>query len=405
VETSLDRASEPPNRRYQSEGHRSASTQIADDPAESGSQHRSPHPAQGHLVQNGSGLYDSQFPSTQSSVAPHARPHSPQCRLLVRVFTHPPAQRRVPLGHIDDVGWQLPPAHAWPDAHGLPHPPQFAGSLEVSTHVAPHADRPGLQPQLPAAHTCALLHVFPQSPQLTGSVVTSVQRMPQVLAVLGQVQVPPTQASVPQSVPHAPQFRGSLVVSTHRPPQVAPLHAHLPEMQALAAPQPSPHAPQLFGSFERSLQPPLQLTRPAGQVAPHIPAPHTCPAAQRVPQEPQLFGSDAVSVHRPPHVAGQAPPSPVVDVSIEASPDSSSAERSPEPQEAASSPESRSVQARRTFISRSYPETPRSRLPDSWCRAALTRCASPISKRADCFASMRAVPSRACASVSPPSFR
>ena len=84
--------------------------QIALPPEVSGLQQVSPQepPAHGQLVQPGMARYDSHLPSTQSCEAPHVRPHSPQLVVLVRVLTQPPAQSRVPLGHMVPGAWQAP---------------------------------------------------------------------------------------------------------------------------------------------------------------------------------------------------------------------------------------------------------------------------------------------------------
>jgi hypothetical protein len=71
---------------------------------------------------------------------------------------------------------QLPELH--PPLHALPQPPQLAGSLEVSTQLAPHIVSPEEHAHAPATH------------------------------------VP-----LPQEVPQVPQFEASALVSTHRPPQ------------------------------------------------------------------------------------------------------------------------------------------------------------------------------------------
>lgn len=64
------------------------------------------------------------------------RPHAPQLKLSVFVFTHEPPQS-VPLEHTHD-----PPAQYRPPGQTRPHAPQFALSLFVSTQVPPHRTRP-----------------------------------------------------------------------------------------------------------------------------------------------------------------------------------------------------------------------------------------------------------------------
>jgi hypothetical protein len=81
-----------------------------------------------------------------------------------------------PLPHAHFPAEQVPPAHA------VPHAPQLAASVWVSTHVVPHWVFGGLQ---------------------------------------GAVQTPEMQVSLaPHCVPHAPQFAGSMAVFVQ-----APLHS------------------------------------------------------------------------------------------------------------------------------------------------------------------------------------
>jgi len=61
--------------------------------------------------------------------------------------------------------------------HVVPHVPQLAGSLEVSTQELPHFVVPPAQlsAHAPAEQTCPGVHAVPQTPQLSGSLVTSTQ--------------------------------------------------------------------------------------------------------------------------------------------------------------------------------------------------------------------------------------
>lgn len=73
---------------------------------------------------------------------------------------------------------QVPPAHAWPVGHALPHVPQLLPSLVGSVQAPPQKDWP-----VEHAHTLAWqdwppLHVVPQVPQFALSPVVSVQLPP-----------------------------------------------------------------------------------------------------------------------------------------------------------------------------------------------------------------------------------
>ena len=242
----------------------------------------------------------------------HALPHEPQLALLVLVSTHanpvPLTQLVVPLGHVFA---HPPPAHASVAKHALPQSPQLAGSEVVDTHRVPQRLVPGRHSQAPALHISASLQVLPHAPQFVGSIATSVQAPPQSFPEAGQLHAPPTHAGVPppQVLPQAPQLSGSVLVSTHLPPHSLPVgHAQTPDTHVPAAPQGFPQAPQLAGSVETSLQEPAQFTIVAGH-APHLPATHASVAPHAVPQVPQFFGSFARSTQVPPHLSGQGAPS------------------------------------------------------------------------------------------------
>jgi hypothetical protein len=91
----------------------------------------------------------------------------------------------------------------------------------------------------PKTQLCLALHFFLQAPQLAGSVKMSVQAIPHMAELSGQlvVQAPATHAASPlvgagQTFPHMPQFWVSVLVSTQAPPQLVEPAAHL-----------KPHAP------------------------------------------------------------------------------------------------------------------------------------------------------------------
>jgi hypothetical protein len=75
------------------------------------------------------------------------------------------------------VALQVPPEQTCPVEHAWPHPPQFEGSTDVSTHAPPH------------------VAIIPEH---------------------ATVHAPCTQAwPAPHATPQAPQFRGSEAVSPH----------------------------------------------------------------------------------------------------------------------------------------------------------------------------------------------
>jgi hypothetical protein len=77
--------------------------------------------------------------------------------------------------------------HVWLGEHTLPHDPQFAESLVVSTHVAPAS--PVQSISLPGhavthmllAHVCPAAHLLPHMPQLFGSTFVSKQELPHIV--------------------------------------------------------------------------------------------------------------------------------------------------------------------------------------------------------------------------------
>ena len=127
-----------------------ASRQMAELPGASGAQQVSLQPpAHGHVEQNGTVLYVSQVPSTQSSAAAQSLPHPPQFPLLVLTSTHalPHAMRPAPQRPVMHV----PAEQTCPATHAVPQPPQLFGSLLVSTHPPLQLVRYGLHAHAPAA--------------------------------------------------------------------------------------------------------------------------------------------------------------------------------------------------------------------------------------------------------------
>jgi len=72
----------------------------------------------------------------------------------------------------------------------LPQPPQFCGSLIVSTHVAPQVVAPAAQPHAPATQIWRVPQVRPHAPQFAGSLTISVHTPPQARCAPGHTQAP-----------------------------------------------------------------------------------------------------------------------------------------------------------------------------------------------------------------------
>ena len=96
---------------------------------------------------------------------------------------------------------QRPAAHAASapatEAHTLPHAPQFAGLLLVSTHAPEHivVPAPHETAHIPAEHTCPAAHAFPHAPQFARSVARSRHAPAQFVVPVAQLsaQLPPAQ--------------------------------------------------------------------------------------------------------------------------------------------------------------------------------------------------------------------
>jgi hypothetical protein len=159
-----------------------------------------------------------------------------------------------------------PWAQSCPAAQATPHPPQFAGSVLVSTHARPHCRAPAgqLVVQLSAAHTWSPGQTLPQVPQLSGSLDVSTQDRPHAAPVMHVAPQWPT------------------------PQTWVPGHA-------------LPHVPQLAGSVARSVQASPHFAVPPLQSTPHVPWVQLWPAAHALPQAPQLARSPLVAVHVDPH--------------------------------------------------------------------------------------------------------
>lgn len=199
--------------------------------------------------------------------------------------------------------------HTSPAPQGWSHPPQCAGSIEVSGQEAPHGwtISPQVAVHAPPLHICPAAHACAHPPQFAPSVCRSTQALPQRVVPGGQVQAPAWQTSPPgQAWPQPPQWRASRVTSTH--PSLAQVvllvgQAHVPAAQTCPVPQLSHDAPQCRGSTAVSQQRPSPHASAAlcVQVATQLPSSQCWPAEQVVVQSPQWLGSKRVSVHAPSH--------------------------------------------------------------------------------------------------------
>lgn len=245
-----------------------------------------------------------------------ARPQAPQFAASVERSTHVPPQLTWP------VGQHLPSVHVVPLAHAAPQAPQFAGSVDVSTH-APAAQlvNPAGQ-QVPAEQDgVAEGQTFRHAPQFAASVArfthAVVQSSGQVAVV--QPQTPAVHVAWSwHAVPHRPQFAASTSVFTQTglPPQSAaagvPAQAQAPATQGAsaaatpAAAQDTPQAPQYPPSpvwrFTHAPPTPPGPVHASGRSAGQAQAPATqaAPTGQTWPHAPQLATLDARSRQAPP---------------------------------------------------------------------------------------------------------
>jgi hypothetical protein len=75
-----------------------------------------------------------------------------------------------------------PNRHTAPLAHAFPHAPQFAGSVDVSTHAPAHVTCPDgqLVPHTPLEQIAPGEHTLPHEPQWDGSVARSTHAVPHI---------------------------------------------------------------------------------------------------------------------------------------------------------------------------------------------------------------------------------
>ena len=171
-------------------------------------------------------------PPTQEVPEGQTLPQLPQLFLSVVGSVQidpPPGNGHVVFGAKQPLHFPL--VQVSPTGHAAPHAPQFAGSLETSTHAVPHVTSPVLHAHTLAVHVCPVPHFVPHPPQLLLSLVVSVQvpgGAPQVVSPVGQVHVLATQLPpVAHALPHAPQLAGSVVGSMHAVPHLSIGGAHV----------------------------------------------------------------------------------------------------------------------------------------------------------------------------------
>ena len=112
-----------------------------------------------HVVPHTPALHTVPPPHTAPLLPPLA-PHpevAPQCAGLLFGSMHVPAQLTCPVGHATT---HFPAAHVDPDAHSVPHAPQFRGSVETFTHSVPQvvqASLVGVPPSFGVGGTTGVL--------------------------------------------------------------------------------------------------------------------------------------------------------------------------------------------------------------------------------------------------------
>ena len=232
----------------------------------------------------------------------HALPQPPQFAGSVDVSTSQPFEARpsqfakgavhVGMEHADETQVSVPPLVL----HALPQPPQLFGSVAVFTHVLPQ--RLGNEALLHAATHVEPLHAVDPPLGAAGHVAHTPGAGPQSKVPEGHdPHVPPPQvAPLGHALPQAPQLFGSVVVFTHVLPQrlgnEALLHAatHVEPLHAVDPPLGAAgHVAHTPGAGPQSKV-------PEGH-DPHVPPPQVAPLGHALPQAPQLFGSVVVFTH------------------------------------------------------------------------------------------------------------
>jgi hypothetical protein len=258
-------------------------------------------------------------------------PHRPQLFLSFDRFAH---EAPGPVPHWVSGVWhettQLPDWHkGWLEVHAMPQPPQFVLLDWVSVQLpspanggkppneSAHCVSPAGQLQVPFVHVPPKGQLVPHEPQLALSVdlsthmdvrdpgrnpceehlVSPASPQPAAHLLLKHV-VPPL-----QTLPHRPQLAlfevGSTHVAAHRMSEDE--HWHIPFTQLAPPGHCWPQVPQWLGFAWRSTHALAQLVsvgpESVSQLTAHTPALQTgVPAGHAVPQPPQLLGSLRVCV-------------------------------------------------------------------------------------------------------------
>jgi hypothetical protein len=116
----------------------------------------------------------------------------------------------------------MPPLQPSLDPQPLPQPPQFCGSVFVSTHIAPHIIEPPTHdsPHCPAEQTWPVSHTCPHVPQFPGSSRVSTH-VPPHAAVPDPHDVCPLPLTEPHAATIAAKTKSTARISKHSIPIAA----------------------------------------------------------------------------------------------------------------------------------------------------------------------------------------
>ncbi len=224
----------------------------------------------------------SHVPAVHCSVAPHARPHVPQCVSVVRRSTSQPLLAIMSQSPKPVSQPQTPAVHAWFVPQRVMQSPQCVGSMLVLTSQ-PFAGLPSQSAvpightHEPPVHTRPIGHARPHAPQFIVSVPASTSQPSNTFMLQSRnprrqmfVHEPPTQVVPGHAVAQSPQCRKSRSVSAHvLPQQICPV-GHVPH-PASAGPSvdesPSVGAPSVVSTFTSSLSLPPSLVSPGSASA------------------------------------------------------------------------------------------------------------------------------------------
>jgi hypothetical protein len=248
--------------------------------------------------------------------APQLVPHAPQFALLLRVSTHAVPQR---VSLIVQFARHCPATHAVPAAQAVPQAPQFVLSVWVFAHAVPQRTVPIAQGarQRPAMQVVPAPQAVPQAPQFALSVWVFTHAVPHPVSPPVQVGVPvqlPAVHACPgrHARPQAPQWAVLVWVFTHAIPQpVSPpvqMREQVPDAHVSPAAQALLQRPQWVIEVRVSTSQPLaaspsQFAKPALQVKAHAPALQVAVAlaraGQALPHDPQFAAEARVSTSQP----------------------------------------------------------------------------------------------------------